>query len=72
MPLFSSPMGPMGLLQGTLMYVGSLLTYVFDKVQNSGVPPLIGGIVLSFVAVVTGMFSVLILAIITTPKSKVD
>ena len=65
-------MGPMGLLQGTLMYLGSVIMGIFETIQNSGVPPLAAGIALSFVAVVGGMCSVVVLAILTTPKDKHD
>ena len=65
-------MGPMGQLQGSLMYIGSVIMGVFEGIQDSGVPPLVAGIALSFVAVVGGMFSVVILAILTTPKAKMD
>jgi hypothetical protein len=65
-------MGPMGLLQGTMMYIGALVMNIFELIQNAGVPPLVAGIVLSFVAVVGGMISVVLLAIMTTPKAKND
>ena len=73
MPLYSSPMGPMGLLQGTLMYLGAQAMDFFRSIQNAyGVSPILAGIVLSFCAVIGGMVSVVVLAIMTTPKDKND
>ncbi len=55
-----------------MMYIGALVMNIFELIQNAGVPPLVAGIVLSFVAVVGGMISVVLLAIMTTPKAKND
>lgn len=65
-------MGPMGMLQGTLIYMGAQAVNLLESVQDYGIPPLLAGVVLSFVAVVGGMTSVIIFAIITTPRPKND
>lgn len=66
-------MGPMGLVQGMLLYLGSKAMDIFHLVQESyGLSPILVGMVLSFFVVIGGMISVVILAILTTPKSKND
>jgi hypothetical protein len=71
--MYMSPMGPMGLLQGILITLGARAIEIFQYVQESyGVSPILAGMVLSFCAVVGGMFSVVALAILTTPKMKED
>ena len=66
-------MGPMGLLQGWLIYLGATGMNFFEYVQDAyGVSPLLAGVVLSFCAIFGGMVSVVAIAILTTPKDKND
>jgi hypothetical protein len=66
-------MGPMGLLQGTLIYIGANFLGFLEQLQaDYGISPLVAGVGLSVVAVFGGMVSVIILAILSTPREKYD
>jgi len=66
----NSPMGPMGLLQGSLIFVGTramgLLEYMDERF---GISPIISGLIILMVGVFCGIISVILLAVLSTPKS---
>lgn len=71
LPLIASPYGPMGLLQGTLIYMGSQVMDFFESIQNTyGISPLIAGVVMCGLGMFLGLCSIILLAILTTPKVK--
>jgi Na+/H+ antiporter NhaC len=66
-------MGPLGLLQGTLIYTGTRLMNIFLWIQESyGIPPLVAGMVVCGLAIFGGMISIVFLTILTTPRMKND
>jgi hypothetical protein len=66
-------MGPMGLLQGTLIYVGTTFVGYLEWLQlEYGISPIVAGMGLCVVAIFGGMVSVIILAILSTPREKRD
>lgn len=66
-------MGPMGLLQGTLIFLGANSLAFLEQIHNDyGFSPLVAGVGLSMVAVLGGMLSVVMLAILSTPREKHD
>jgi hypothetical protein len=66
-------MGPMGLLQGTLIFVGANSLAFLEQIKTDyGISPLVAGVGLSMVAVFGGMISVIMLAILSTPREKYD
>eukprot|EP00934_Nitzschia_sp_Nitz4_P006034 Nitzschia sp. Nitz4//scaffold1_size375055//299//1195//NITZ4_000199-RA/size375055-augustus-gene-0.701-mRNA-1//-1//CDS//3329540814//6024//frame0 len=68
LPLFVSPMGPMGMLQGLFVSSGYLVADLFLFLPHSyGVSPVVAGMLLSASTVVAGMVSIVIFAIVTTP-----
>jgi len=74
-PFMNSPMGPMGLMQGTLIYVGTramgVLEYMHDKL---GISPIVSGVIICMGGVFCGMISIILLTVLSTPTSpeKVD
>lgn len=66
-------MGPMGILQGSLVFMGSWLMGFFKRLQTSyNVSPIVAGMILCGVGVTMGLLSVIFFAIMTTPKFKQD
>lgn len=73
LPFWSSPMGPMGMLQGWLVVLGSWLVGFFKRLQTSyNVSPIVAGVILCGMGVTMGLLSVIFFAIMTTPKFKQD
>lgn len=72
-PFYSSPMGPMGLLQGLLIFCGLLLHDLFQWTQSTfGLSPLLVGMIL-FGSIFLGcFFFIVFLALIIPPKVKRD
>jgi hypothetical protein len=66
----------MGLLQGTLIHVGTNFLRFMEQLQadHGTSSPLVAGVGLSVVAVFGGMLvvSIMILAILSTPREKYD
>jgi hypothetical protein len=66
-------MGPMGMLQGTLIYLGTNLMGLFEWIQQQyGISPAMTGIFLIFFMVFGGMISIVLLTVLFTPKEKID
>lgn len=73
MPFYSSPMGPIGLAQGLLMTSGIAAADLFYWLQDLlGVSPLIAGAIMFGSGFMGCFFTIVFLAIVITPKSKVD
>jgi len=74
-PFINSPMGPMGLLQGTLVFVGTrAMGLLEDMHERFGISPIVSGVIISIVGVFCGMISIVLLTVLSTPKSseKID
>ena len=72
-PFYASPMGPMGLLQGLCLFVAMKVADVFEWLQTTlGLTPLLAGTVLFGSAFMACFFTIVILAIVITPKAKID
>ena len=72
-PFYSSPMGPIGRLQGLLIWSGVSLVSFFNWVQtNTGLSPLLVGCCFCVLAVFGSMFGMIILVFALTPREKVD
>mmetsp|Transcript_16535 Transcript_16535/g.18244 ORF Transcript_16535/g.18244 Transcript_16535/m.18244 type:complete len:235 (+) Transcript_16535:103-807(+) len=68
-PFLNSPMGPMGLLQGTLIFAGTRAMGILEYLQESyGISPLISGVVICMLGVFGGMISIIMLTIFSTPR----
>lgn len=66
-------MGPMGLLQGTLVFTGTRLMGFLQWLQDTyGISPIVAGIVVCGLGIFGGMLSIVLLTILTTPKPKRD
>jgi hypothetical protein len=72
-PWMVSPMGPMGILQGTLIYVGTSVVAFFELLQTKySISPVVAGLVFCMIGVVGGMISIVLLTILSTPREKLD
>jgi len=73
-PFMNSPMGPMGLLQGTLIFVGTRAMGVLDDLHAKfGISPFISSVIISIVGMFCGMISIIVLTVLSTPsKAKND
>ena len=72
-PFLNSPMGPMGLLQGTLIFIGTRTMGVLDDLHAKfGISPIVSGVIISMAGVLCGMMSIILLTIVSTPKEKND
>ena len=66
-------MGPMGLLQGALIFIGTRAMGFLEYLKEDyGVSPLISGVIICMLGVVGGMISILLLVVLSTPREKVD
>jgi hypothetical protein len=66
-------MGPMGLLQGSLIYSGTRLMGFLQWIQDTyGMSPVVAGVVICGLGIFGGIFSIVLLTILTTPKAKND
>jgi protein disulfide-isomerase-like protein len=73
MPWFSSPMGPMGMLQDALIYIGTSIMWFLEMVEVAyGIPRILTGAGLCMVGIFGGMISIVLLTILWTPREKVD
>ena len=72
-PFYSSPMGPLGLMQGMLMSTGHTLSDVFGWTQQSfGLSPLVLGTIV-FGSMFLGCFFIIVfLALVIPPRTKQD
>jgi len=69
-PFMNSPMGPMGLLQGTLIYVGTrAMGLLEDMNEKFGISPIISGLIICMFGVFCGMMSIILLTVLSTPTS---
>jgi len=72
-PFLMSPMGPMGVLQGALIHVGIKFMDFFATLQEAyGISPVLAGMALCMLAVFGGMFSIVLLTVLSTPREKND
>lgn len=72
-PFYASPMGPLGRLQGLLIWAGFSVINVFNLIQEkSGLPPILLGCLLCAGAVFGGMFLMIFLVVVLTPREKYD
>lgn len=72
-PWMVSPMGPMGILQGSLIYIGTSIMGVLDLLQNKyNVPPPLAGVVFCMMGLLGGILSIVLLTILSSPREKVD
>jgi hypothetical protein len=63
----------MGLLQASLVFMGSWLMGFFTRLQTSyNVSPIVAGMLLCGMGVTMGLMSVIFFAIMTTPRLKQD
>jgi hypothetical protein len=68
-----SPMGPMGILQGTLIYFGTGIVGFFELLQTKySIPPIVAGVIFCMIGVVGGLTLIVLLTILSTPREKVD
>ena len=74
-PFINSPMGPMGLLQGTLIFAGTRAMGTLEYMNDAfGISPLLSGVIICMAGVFCGMISIILLTILSTPGSpeKID
>mmetsp|Transcript_7825 Transcript_7825/g.16789 ORF Transcript_7825/g.16789 Transcript_7825/m.16789 type:complete len:253 (+) Transcript_7825:123-881(+) len=65
----NSPMGPMGLLQGALIFVGTRAMGLLDDLhENYGIPPIFTGVIICIVGVCCGMISIILLTVLSIPR----
>uniref|UniRef100_A0A7S2YFM2 Thioredoxin domain-containing protein n=2 Tax=Entomoneis paludosa TaxID=265537 RepID=A0A7S2YFM2_9STRA len=73
LPFYASPLGPVGLIQGTLISTGYGLADIFVWLQDSfHLSPIFAGMILFGSAFVGCFIMIVILAIAMTPKEKQD
>jgi len=66
-------MGPLGRLQGFLIWAGMSLMRFFNWLRDmTGLSPLLVGCLCAAVAVFGGIFTMIILVVAVTPREKVD
>jgi len=69
----NSPMGPMGLLQGTLIFFGTrAMGFLEDLHENYGISPIFTGVIICMVGVCCGMISIILLTVLATPRSSAE
>ena len=69
-PFMNSPMGPMGLLQGTLIFFGTrAMGLLEDMNEKYGISPIFSALVISVAGVFCGMISIILLTVLSTPKN---
>mmetsp|Transcript_15813 Transcript_15813/g.43736 ORF Transcript_15813/g.43736 Transcript_15813/m.43736 type:complete len:245 (+) Transcript_15813:173-907(+) len=67
----NSPMGPMGLLQGALIFAGTRAMGVLDTLQdNYGISPLLSGVIICIGAVTCGMISIILMTVLSVPRNN--
>lgn len=72
-PFYHSPMGPVGLVQGYLMYLGLRGIDAFEwMVKEYKMPPLMTGAIFFGIFFMSFFFVILCLAIVATPKVKTN
>ena len=72
-PFYSSPMGPMGLMQGALIAVGVALADLFEWTEEKfGWSPIVTGGILFGTLFMSSFFTIVFLAVVVTPKIKSD
>lgn len=72
-PFYSSPMGPLGLLQALLISTGISVADTFRFLQDDvGVSPLLAGGIMFGTAFIACFIGIVFLAIVITPKTKLD
>lgn len=70
-PFLNSAMGPMGQLQGILIFVGTNAMGVLDSIQDSyGISPIISAVILCIIGVFGGMISIILLTLFSTLGSS--
>jgi len=69
-PFMQSPMGPMGLMQGTLIFVGTRAMGSLDYMNEKfGISPIVSGVIICAFGVFCGMMSIVLLTVLSTPSS---
>lgn len=67
----NSPMGPMGLLQGTLIFLGTRAMGMLEYLnENYGISPIFSAVIISMGGVFCGMISIILLTVLSTPKGS--
>lgn len=70
-PFLISPMGPMGLMQGTLIYVGVRVMSFLEHLQGSyGISPIVVGMVVCLLGGFGGMILLVLLTVLSTPTKE--
>jgi hypothetical protein len=73
LPWLTSPMGPMGLLQGAFMRAGTRAMRVYEYMTvDKGMSPVMCLCLLCFGGVMVSVFSMIVLTIVLTSKPKED
>lgn len=73
LPFYSSPMGPIGLTQGAMIQSGLALADTFQWLQNkAGLSPLMAGGFMFGSAFIGCFLTIVFMAIVITPKAKLD
>lgn len=73
LPFITSPMGPIGFLQGIMMQAGGMVLDAFDWLTvTKGLGPTVAVAVFCGAGLVLGMVGMIILTILVTPKMKED
>lgn len=71
-PFMQSPMGPMGLMQGSLIYLGTRAMGILDYMNETfGISPILSGVLICMFGVFCGMMSIILLTVLSTPKSHI-
>ncbi len=64
-----SPMGPMGLVQGILIYIGTRVMGSLDFVNEAfGISPIFSGVLICMFGVFCGIMSVILLTVLSAPR----
>ena len=72
-PFWVSPMGPIGIIQEALISVTFwIVEWVYWIENYSGLSPILAGMIICGMAIFGGMFSIVLLTVLTTPRAKID
>lgn len=73
LPIWSSPMGPLGQVQAFVFYLGSLFFGVYNYlVQTHGYSPAMAAFIFAFGGMITGLVTMIAVAIMLSAKVKED
>lgn len=69
-PFVESAFGPMGLTQGTLIYLGTRALGVLEYLEKSyGIAPIISAVVICMSGVFWGMIAIVLLTFLSMPRA---